>query len=230
MTSQCLISVPSDNKPAVHWEPDRRSGWPGSTCPLRPWSLTTPERFPCSPAAADDPAETNHSETPAVNHECVCVRVCVCVCVCVCEWLCARVCVCVCVCVCVWVCVWKRVCVCVCVWVCVCERECVCVCVCVCVCERECVCVCERESVCVCVRERVCVSEWVRECVCVCVSEWVSEWVCVCVCHLCDLLSLSEFLLPGDGHLLNEFLRLLEFLLQLRRLQRLTTQCNKYYY
>lgn len=39
---------------------------------------------------------------------------------------------------------------------------------------------------------------------------------------LCDLLRLSEFLLPGDRHLLNEFLRLLKFFLELWSFKRLT--------
>lgn len=41
------------------------------------------------------------------------------------------------------------------------------------------------------------------------------------VCHLCDSLRLPELLLPGDRHFLDQFLRLLQPLLQLGRLHRL---------
>lgn len=42
-----------------------------------------------------------------------------------------------------------------------------------------------------------------------------------------NLLCLSQFLLPGHSHLLNEFFRLMQFLLQLRRLHRLLGTMGK---
>lgn len=50
----------------------------------------------------------------------------------------------------------------------------------------------------------------------------------VCVKDLCDLLRLSEFLLPGHCHLLNELLRLLQFFLKFWSFKRLTNPTQFY--
>lgn len=50
-------------------------------------------------------------------------------------------------------------------------------------------------------------------------TEYIS--VSLCVCYLCNSLSLPEFILPGDCHFLDQFLRLLQTLLQLGCLHRL---------